>query len=58
MRISPGQTGALVLFGFSVLAGIAAQGPVASWDVANPVQPLPASPLGIDSKLTDLKIAP
>jgi cytochrome c peroxidase len=57
MRISLGQTGAIVLFG-SVLAGMAAQEPAATWDAANPVLPLPASPLGIDSKLTDLKIAP
>ena len=58
MRISVRRTGAIVLFGISVLAGIAAQEPVATWDAANPVQPLPASPLGIDSKLTDLKSAP
>jgi cytochrome c peroxidase len=58
MRIALRQTPALVLFEVSVLAGIAAQAQVATWDAANPVQPLPASPLGIDSKLTDLKQAP
>jgi cytochrome c peroxidase len=58
MRITLRQTGALVLFGVSVLAGMAAQKQVLPWDAANPVQPLPISPLGIDAKLTDLKAAP
>lgn len=58
MRITLRQTGAIVLIGVSVLAGMAAQELVATWDAANPVQPLPASPLGIDSKLTDLKTVP
>src|SRR6266498_3035588 len=57
MRIAL-RTGALVLFGVSVLAGVAAREQVTTWDAANPVQPLPAPPLGIDTRLLDLKPAP
>ena len=32
--------------------------PPPAWEVANPLQPLPAPPLGIDSTLTELKEAP
>jgi cytochrome c peroxidase len=57
-RIALRQECGIALFGVSVLAGIAAQEQVPRWDAANPVQPLPTSPLGIDSKLTDLPAAP
>ena len=38
----------------SLAVTLAAQRELPSWERANPIAPLPASPLGIDSKLTDL----
>jgi len=58
MRIAFSQTGRIVLIAVSVLAGMTAQEQLPPWDAANPVRPLPPSPLGIDSQLTDLKGAP
>lgn len=58
MRTALGQTSALALVAVARLMVIAAQEQIPPWEAANPVRPLPHSPLGIDSKLTDLPNAP
>jgi len=54
MRTARGQSSALVLVAVAGLVAIAAQEQIPPWEAANAVRPLPHSPLGIDSKLTDL----
>ncbi len=49
-----------IVCSFYILALIAvnAAAAVAPWEAANPIAPLPQSPLGIDAKLTELKDPP
>jgi cytochrome c peroxidase len=58
MRTALGHTSALALVAVAGLTAIAAREQIPPWEAANPVRPLPHSPLGIDSKLTDLTSAP
>lgn len=58
MSIASGQTGALVIVAVAGLIAISAQERIPLWEATNPVRALPLSPLGIDSKLIELKAAP
>ena len=46
----------LTVLGGLVWAGCAQSPP--AWETANPIVPLPAEPLGLEMKLTDLEVPP